>query len=84
MSHVPHELHDEFPQDHDVLHQLKLSNTHFQALSEKYHTVNREIHRIEAEVDHASDERLEALKKQRLGLLDEIAQIVSKARSNAA
>ncbi len=84
MSHVPHELHDEFPQDHDVLHQLKLSDTHFQALSEKYHVTNREIHRIEAEVDHASDQRLENLKKQRLGLVDEIARIVSKARTGAA
>ncbi len=83
MSHTPHELHDEFPDDHALLHDLKLSAGHFQTVSERYHRVNREIHRIEAEVDHASDERLEDLKKQRLGLLDEVSQMIAKARAEA-
>lgn len=38
--------------------------------------MNREIHRIESEVEAASDERLEALKKERLQLLDEIAAML--------
>jgi uncharacterized protein YdcH (DUF465 family) len=41
--------------------------------------VNREIHRIEAEIDAASDDRLEALKKERLHLLDEIAAMLEAA-----
>lgn len=81
MSHTPHELHAEFPDAHDVLHALKVSNPHFVTLSDKYHDVNREIHRIEAEVEAASDERAEALKKQRLQLLDEIATLVSAAKA---
>ncbi|MBU6267176.1 MAG: DUF465 domain-containing protein [Sphingomonadales bacterium] len=83
MSHVPHELHDEFPQDAALLHELKVSDAHFQKLSDRYHDVNREIHRIEAEVTPASDQALEALKKQRLGLLDEVAQALAKARATA-
>lgn len=76
MPHTPHELAEEFPNDHEKLHELKLSNAHFNKLSDDYHEVNREIHRIEAEVEAASDETLETLKKQRLLLKDQIAQLL--------
>lgn len=79
MSHTPHELRDEFPDAVDVLHQLKTGNAHFATLADRYHEVNREIHRIESEVEAASDDRSEALKKQRLALLDEISELVAKA-----
>lgn len=79
MSHTPHELRDEFPDAVDILHQLKTGNAHFTTLADRYHDVNREIHRIESEVDAASDDRMDALKKQRLALLDEISEMVSKA-----
>lgn len=79
MSHTPHELRDEFPDAVDALHQLKTTNAHFATLADRYHDVNREIHRIESEVEAASDDRAEALKKQRLALLDEISVMVSKA-----
>ena len=81
MSHTPHELSDEFPNDHDLLHELKLNNAHFVTLAERYHDVNGEIHRIEAQVETPSDEYAETLKKKRLALLDEISGIVSKARA---
>ncbi len=80
MSHTPHELADEFPNDHAILHELKLNNAHFVTLSERYHEVNGEIHRIESEVESTSDEYAESLKKKRLALIDEISQIVAKAR----
>ncbi len=83
MSHTPHELSDEFPQDHDILHALKMKDTHFQNLAEKYHEVNGEIHRIEVEIEPTSDEYAESLKKKRLALLDEIGQIVAKAKASA-
>ncbi len=79
MSHTPHELAEEFPDAHDTLHKLKIENAHFAKLADAYHTVNREIHRIETEVEAASDERLEDLKKQRLTLKDEIATMVAAA-----
>jgi uncharacterized protein len=75
-----HDLHSEFPNDGDILHALKLDNAHFRALSDRYHENNREIHRIEAEVEAASDERLEGLKKQRLAMLDEVAAMISAHR----
>lgn len=81
MSHVPHDLHAEFPDHAEALHRLKLEDRHFQTLAERYQTVNREIHRIETEIEAASDERLETLKKQRLSLVDEIAGLLSKHKA---
>ena len=82
MSHVPHELHEEFPEHAETLHTLKTGNAHFAKLSDEYHTINREIHRIETEVEAASDEVLEELKKKRLQLKDEIAAMLA-ATENA-
>lgn len=81
MSHTPHELRDEFPDAHAILHDLKTSNAHFASLADRYHDLNRELHRIEAEVEAASDVRAEDLKKERLKLLDEIADMVSAAQA---
>lgn len=81
MSHTPHELADEFPNDHALLHDLKLNDAHFRTLAERYHEVNGEIHRIEAEIETPSDEYTETLKKKRLGLLDEISAVIAKARA---
>ena len=81
MSHVAHDLHAEFPNDGDILHNLKMSDQHFRTISDQYHDINKEIHRIEAEVEAASDERSEALKKQRLLILDEVAAMISAAKA---
>lgn len=78
MSHVPHELHEEFPEHGGKLHELKLKDAHFARLADTYHEVNREIHRIETNVTPASDETLEGLKKQRLKLKDDIAAMLAK------
>jgi hypothetical protein len=75
-AHTPNELADVFPEDAEALHRLKLSDAHFARMAERHHQVNREIHRIESEVEAASDERLEALKKERLNLLDAIAAML--------
>ncbi|AKH42165.1 hypothetical protein FHS61_003069 [Altererythrobacter atlanticus] len=83
MSHTQHELSAEFPQDVEILHKLKTGNSHFVTLADRYHDVNNEIHRIEIEAEAASDERAEALKKQRLTLLDEIGQLISAEKSAA-
>ncbi|MBT8427223.1 MAG: DUF465 domain-containing protein [Erythrobacter sp.] len=80
-QHTPNELTTIFKRDRDLITQLKQDDAHYSRLADEYHEVNREVHRIEAETEAASDERVEALKKQRLSLLDEITAIVSKARA---
>jgi uncharacterized protein YdcH (DUF465 family) len=83
-AHTPHELHDEFPHDAEVLHRLKLTNPHYVKLADRHHEVNREIHRIAAEIEAASDERLEALKRERLHLLDEVAAMIEQEQEGTA
>lgn len=77
MSHVAHELHEEFPEKAEAIHALKASNAHFARLAEEYHTLNRTIHRMETEVEPADDAAVEDLKKKRLALKDEIAGLMA-------
>lgn len=77
-AHTPHELAEAFPEDAAALHRLKRDNAHFARLAERHHAVNRAIHRIECEAQAASDQRLDALRKERLHLLDEIAVMLEE------
>jgi uncharacterized protein YdcH (DUF465 family) len=77
MSHVAHELAEEFPGDHDAIQALKSGNAHFAKLTETYHEINRLIHRMETEVEPVDDATLETQKKTRLSLKDEIAGILA-------
>lgn len=72
-----HDLAHEFPEHKEKIHNLKMHDAHFANLFEKYHEVNREVHRIEQEVETPSDEYAENLKKQRLHLKDELYQMLS-------
>jgi len=76
MTHVAHELAQEFPANIETIHRLRQSDRHFSALCDRYHAVNRDIHRIETGVEAAADDRLETLKKQRLAMADEFAAIL--------
>lgn len=79
MSHVPHELAEEFPEAAEKIHALKTTNAHFARLAETYHEVNREIHRIETRVEPTSDEVEQELRRKRLHLKDEIAAMLAAA-----
>ena len=76
MSHVAHELHDEFPEYKDKIHALKMSDRHFARLADEYHHLNREIHRVEANGVNIGDVAFEDLKKSRLKLKDEIFKML--------
>jgi uncharacterized protein len=73
MSHVAHELHEEFPDQIEAIKALKDANAHFARLIEDYHELNRAIHRMETDVEPVEDATLETAKKRRLALKDEIA-----------
>lgn len=69
-----HDLHHEFPEFHDAIHALKVSDAHFAALFDQYHQINREVQRIETGVENTSDAYLEQRKKERLHLKDTLHQ----------
>ncbi len=76
MTHTPHELHEEFPEFAEKIHEMKVANSHFGKLAEDYHRLNREIHRAETDIEPTTDEHLEEMKKERLSLKDEIFGIL--------
>ncbi len=77
MTHTPNELLEMFPDKEDKIHALKQENGLFARLHEEYHELNREIHRGETDVEPMSDEHLEELRKKRLALLDQIAELLA-------
>ncbi|MFN4090390.1 MAG: YdcH family protein [Alphaproteobacteria bacterium] len=81
MSHVPHELAEDFPDDAALIHALKRDNAHFARLADAYHVVNRAVHRIETKVEAASDVRHEELRRERMRLKDEIAAMLRAAKA---
>ena len=72
MSHTPHELHYEFPDAAAQIHARKTQDKRFAAMADRYHVLNREIHRIDSGIEAASEDRTEELKKERLSLLDAV------------
>jgi len=71
-------LHDLFPDDGEALHAMKIDDAHFRALAEQHNLLAKQIYRIETDIEPASDEHLEELKKQRLALLDEVSAMIAK------
>lgn len=79
MSHVPHELAEEFPEFKDKIHTLKQESAHFAKLSDEYHEVNRAIHRMQERIEPVSEDVEEEMRRKRLALKDEIAAILKNA-----
>lgn len=74
-----HSLVQEFPELRERIHTLKTTDNHFARLFAEYDTVEHAVHRIESGAEVASDDHLETLKKQRLGLKDELFGLLKKA-----
>ena len=72
MSNVPHELAEEFPEHVSKMHELKTGNAHVAKLFDKYHELNRAIHRAETNIEPTDDFHMEDMRKQRLKLKDTI------------
>lgn len=77
MSHVPHDLAEEFPGQAARIHTLRLANGRFAGLVERYHEVNRALHRMEARIEPVSEETERVSRQERLRLKDEIARALA-------
>ena len=73
MSHTPNELAEEFPENVQQMHTLREADAHFAKLSDAYHEVNRAVHRAEIDVEPTTDDHMNQMRKERLGLKDQIA-----------
>lgn len=76
MSHVPHELAEEFPQQIAAIRQMRQSDARMARLWDAYHDVNRRLHRVEVNLEPMCDVEALRLRKTRVALKDEIARMV--------
>jgi uncharacterized protein YdcH (DUF465 family) len=76
---TPNELDEMFPAQKALIHALKQSDHHFAKLADRYHELNRAVHRMETNVEPVSDETMEMERKKRLQVLDEISEMIAKS-----
>ena len=71
-----HDLRHDLPEHEDAIHALKVGDQHFSKLFDEYHEVDREIRRIEQEIEVRGDVAMEDLKKKRIQLKDELLAMI--------
>jgi uncharacterized protein YdcH (DUF465 family) len=79
MSVEHHDLHHEFPELHDRIHELKMNDAHFRKLFEEYHELTRSIEKMEDEVTPVSTGTEEQAKVRRVHLKDELYRMLTAA-----
>lgn len=78
---TPHAIHEEFPNDGDRIHELKLRDARFARLLEEYDEINDEVHAAETSVRPVSEEAEKEMRRKRAHLKDEIARMLNAARA---
>ncbi|MEO7399634.1 MAG: DUF465 domain-containing protein [Polaromonas sp.] len=76
MELLNHDLAHEFPQYLEKMRALKATDAHFASLFSRYDSENQGIIKYEHGVGAITDEALEALKKKRLKIKDEIYSLL--------
>lgn len=79
MSVEHHDLHHEFPELHDKIHELKMNDNHFRRLFDAYHELTRDIEKMEDEVTPVATRTEEEAKVRRVHLKDELYRILIAA-----
>lgn len=72
-------LSSEFPEFKEKIHNLKSSHPYFSQLADEFEAIDKEIYRIEEQIEIRSDTYTEDKKKQRLLLKDKIYKILKES-----
>lgn len=67
-----------FPEFRDLMTQLKQNNSHFARLFDKHNELDQRIKNMEANIELATHEEVEALKKEKLHLKDQLYAILKQ------
>ena len=78
MTHVPHQLAEEFPEQAAQIRELKQNDPHFAVVAAKYEEANHLVRLAETNVKPLDDIEMLNLRKERLVLKDEIAQLLAR------
>lgn len=73
-----HDLHHEFPEYSERIHQLKTSDAHFARLFAEYDRLDHQIRHIEMDGSLISDGEMEVLKMDRVLLKDKLYVYLKK------
>ncbi len=68
-----------FPEYRELISQLKHTDLHFTRLFDHHNELDQKIKNIEAQIELATQEETESLKKEKLRLKDEIYQLLQQA-----
>jgi uncharacterized protein YdcH (DUF465 family) len=71
-----HDLHSEFPEHKDKIHELKMQGGHFRRLFDEYDELAHEMIRIQQQIETPSDEVVEGLKLKRLHFKDDLLAMI--------
>lgn len=78
---APHAIHEEFPNDTDIIHKLKLSDNHFARLLDEYDSINDEVAAAETLVQPTAPEHEAEIRRRRVQLKDQIAKAIAAAKA---
>ncbi|TDG12509.1 DUF465 domain-containing protein [Seongchinamella unica] len=79
MSVEHHDLHHEFPELTDRIHELKMKDSHFRRLFDEYHELTRNIEKMEDEITPVATRTEGEAKKRRVQLKDELYRMLTAA-----
>ncbi|HGO5823872.1 TPA: YdcH family protein [Mannheimia haemolytica] len=70
-----------FPEFRDLITELKQSDAHFARLFDKHNELDQRIKNMEANIEIATHEEVETLKKEKLHLKDQLYAILKQKSS---
>lgn len=72
-----------FPEYRELISQLKHQDRHFQHLFDQHNALDQKIQNMEQHLLPGTHEEIEALKKEKLHLKDQLYQVLLKASAKA-
>ena len=73
-----HSLLIEFPELKERIHELKVSDAQFASMYEEYENLDKEIIRIEEQIETPDDQYTEQLKMKRVQLKDDLLALLNR------
>jgi uncharacterized protein YdcH (DUF465 family) len=72
-----------FPEYRELITQLKHTDLHFTRLFDRHNELDQKIKNIETQIELATQEETERLKKEKLHLKDEIYKLLQQASKSS-
>ncbi len=73
-----HSVHQEFPEQHELIERLMAEDMHFKRIADEYNMMDKEIRGIEMRDSPIDDSAFREMKKKRSLLKDNIYQMLLK------